>query len=100
MGGWGTGTLGARIDIAPACNGLRPDKALFSESSGFVVEVQPDKADAFEQLARATGAWCVRIGATTEEPALTVAVAGEQLLDCTLPDMKEAWTTSLPDALR
>jgi len=100
MGGWGTGTLGARIDIAPACNGLRPDKALFSESSGFVVEVQPDKADAFEQLARATGAWCIRIGATTEEPALAVTSGDEQLLRCTLPDMKEAWTTSLPDALR
>jgi phosphoribosylformylglycinamidine synthase len=67
---------------------------LFSESNTrFVVEVEPDKAAAFEVAF--DGVEVVRLGTVTQEPVLTIELAHEEIIKSDIATLKEAWQNPL-----
>ena len=75
----------------PYCCRRLPALLLFAESTTrFAVEVQPDKAGAFE--AALADVPLMKLGQTVKEPRLRIAGAsGEWVVWAQLADLKEAW---------
>ncbi len=96
LGGYAKGTLGAEVDLSALDSDMRPDKLLFSESGGFVVEVATNKEAEFEALLAGSPAAPVRLGTVTQSPALEVA----GMLHLGIREMAEAWTNGLARRLR
>ena len=99
MGGFAGGQLGVRIDVTDQMNGLRPDKALFSESGGFVLEAVEGKEQELEALFGGYGLELANIGTVSDTPALRID-AGPQSLSCPLEELKAAWTGGLQRVLK
>ncbi len=95
MGPYGRGDVGAQVDIEPVLNGLRPDRALFSESGGFLIALRAGTEEQFEEIVRARGIEPVRIGTTDEDPELEIMIIDENLIQVSIAAMAEVWTTSL-----
>ncbi|MEE9366879.1 MAG: phosphoribosylformylglycinamidine synthase subunit PurL [Dehalococcoidales bacterium] len=92
------GGLGASINLKEVPLGEpidRDDFILFSESnSRFIVEVSPDKKDAFEKELK--GAPFARIGQVTDEPKLEVCGRkGTTVVSISIDELKEAWQKPL-----
>ncbi|MFQ5810705.1 MAG: AIR synthase-related protein, partial [Armatimonadota bacterium] len=103
MGGYARGTCGAELDMqalsGAAEDGLRADKALFSESGGFVLEVAEDNLGRLDEVAGAHAATPVRIGTVTEARTLVVNGSDAPLISLPSGLLKEAWTRGLSEAL-
>ncbi|MFQ6131268.1 MAG: phosphoribosylformylglycinamidine synthase subunit PurL [Armatimonadota bacterium] len=99
MGGYAKGDCGAAVSLEAMANGVRADKALFSESGGFVLEVAAENLAEVRQIAAGRGTEVVEIGRVTEEPALKVLQDGKELVNCGLDDMKAAWTGGVASVL-
>ncbi|MFH0778691.1 MAG: phosphoribosylformylglycinamidine synthase subunit PurL [Candidatus Eisenbacteria bacterium] len=65
-------TLGVDVDAGSVAGPLRLDKALFSESPGFILELTEAKARDFVGLARERGVRPIPIGRVTEQSVLCV----------------------------
>ncbi|MCA9065168.1 MAG: phosphoribosylformylglycinamidine synthase, partial [Planctomycetaceae bacterium] len=92
------GGIGAQISVAsvPTGNsGLSDAAKLFSESNTrFVVEVQPQHADAFRQTMQ--GIAIGELGQTTTDANLTITSHdGSRLIHASLTELKEAWQSPL-----
>jgi phosphoribosylformylglycinamidine synthase II len=100
MGGYAGGRLGLRVDLDALQSELRDDKLLFSESSGFVMEVRPGELPRVHDIASRHGAAPVEIGRVAEEPTFSIERGGRSVINVALPAMKTAWTKGLAEALR
>ena len=92
------GGLGASIDLKEVPLGEpieRDDFILFSESnSRFIVEVAPDKKDAFEKAM--TGIIFAIIGQVEDEPTFEVSGRkGDHVVSISIGELKEAWQKPL-----
>jgi phosphoribosylformylglycinamidine synthase len=65
------GSIGIEADIAPLGN-LRPDILLFSETGGFVLEVQEEKSSAIMQRAEKCGVTPIPLGRTLPSSQLRI----------------------------
>ena len=82
------------LDLLPGAGDLRADAALFSETaSRLVVEVDPDRAEAFEE-AMGTTTWA-RIGRCVDGRKMVVKAAGRTLISLDLDTMRAAWKRPL-----
>jgi phosphoribosylformylglycinamidine synthase len=99
MGGYALGPHGADVDLDRLNSNLRPDKLLFSETGGFVLEVPPAKLADVERICRGYGVEPIVIGEVSAEPRLLITSAGQTLIHCSLDDMKQAWTRGLAEVL-
>lgn len=95
MGPFGRGDVGADVNIEPVLGGLRPDRALFSESGGFVVEVHAGSEERFEMLCAERGVDAVRIGATDEDPELEIECGDDDLIILSVKTMAAEWLNAL-----
>jgi phosphoribosylformylglycinamidine synthase len=86
VGGRGEGQLGMNIQMDSS---LRADTWLFSETGGFVVEVQD--AAAFEALCTEKQIQPIRLGEVTEAPSLKI----DTQLNLELSELKDIWLSSL-----
>jgi phosphoribosylformylglycinamidine synthase len=92
------GGLGAIIDLKKVPLGetvTRDDFILFSESnSRFLVEVQPENKDQFENIMK--GSPCAAIGRVTGSETVEVrGLKGNTIVNVSLADLKEAWQKPL-----
>ena len=91
------GGIGAElVNMDQLMEGDQEIVSLFSESpSRFLVEVQPEKADAFRNCLHDVP--CFRIGQTVEEARLRVVSSTRKhwLISAELNDLKEAWQKPL-----
>ena len=92
------GELGIEADLRglPATEDCgRNDTKLFSESnSRYIVEVQPEKFDAFAKLM--LNLPFGQIGKVTEENRLVIkSTAGAKVIDADINELKEAWQKPL-----
>jgi phosphoribosylformylglycinamidine synthase len=87
--------LGAEIEFGEAAGDLRPDKALFTESSGFVVEVRAGREAEFEATCTAQGVAPVRLGSVSAAPHIIVTMGGKVALHCSVADAAKAWREAL-----
>ena len=96
LGGGADGEIGAQVNLS--FSDLRADKALFSESSGFVFEAEDKNIDKLNSLFRFYKLNPVRIG-TTGGKNLTATKNGKRIINLSIPKMREAWTRGFAEAL-
>ncbi len=94
------GGCGAEIDSSLANSDLRNDKNLFSESSGFLLEVPQQYASQFEKTMKSYGIEPRYVGDTTARQRLVVYNGGRDIVNLHLDSMRQVWTKGLRDALR
>lgn len=104
MGGGAEGELGAEIDLKEyqeenSALNLRIDKLLFSESSGFVLEVPKKFANKVEEIFRNYKICAYRIGKVIKDKELRIK-AKELEIKVQLTCLKSSWLRGLPEAMR
>jgi phosphoribosylformylglycinamidine synthase subunit PurSL len=88
--------LGAKIDLRKVVAKLaRNDKILYSESqTRFVVSINPKNKSMFEDLLRKANVPFAQIGDVTNTPKFVVTgVDGNEIINQSLKELKEAWQT-------
>jgi len=87
------GELGMEIDLesVPSSDGLSDTRILYSESAGrFVVTVDPEKKEAFEQIF--AGMKIGRVGRTTESSLFCIGDAkGRRIIEEDVLELKDCW---------
>jgi phosphoribosylformylglycinamidine synthase len=99
LGGEADGVTGAEIDLDALKSGLRTDKLLFSESSGFVLEIPEGKAGDAAEICKKNGLELVKIGKTSGK-SLVLKNKAKTVADVPIKELKEAWTSGLPEAMK
>tara|TARA_Y100000310_G_scaffold185578_1_gene185654 strand:+ start:13850 stop:16201 length:2352 start_codon:yes stop_codon:yes gene_type:complete len=98
LGGNAMGIIGAKIDIS--FSDLRNDKTLFSETPGFVFEVEDNNISKVNSIFKKYDLETAELGKTTKDNSLKIKNKNQQLIDLSIEKLKEAWTTGFTDALR
>ena len=81
-------------------NGMRTDKLLFSESSGFVLEAKAGSEARLVELLKSYSLEPMQIGIVTGKRRIVMSRAGECLADLDLDEARNAWTAGLVEAMR
>ena len=93
--------FGFELDLDPAGDsGMRTDKLLFSESSGFVLEARPGKETRLLEILRSYNLEPIEIGTVTEKRRIVMRRAGETVADLDLDEARLAWTKGLAEAMK
>ncbi len=100
FGGYGRGRLGATLQLDALDGDLRTDKLLFSESSGFVLEVREGQEATFLDACGRHGMEPLRIGVTCGAPLLTARRGGEEVLSAHVEQMADRWSRGLAAVLQ
>ena len=98
LGGNADGKIGAEININ--FSNLRNDKILFSESPGFVFEVENKNANKVKSIFKKYDLIIHNLGKTTKNDSLKIINSNKKIIDLTIDKLKKAWTTGFADALR
>ncbi len=93
------GDIGVTIDCSALSPALRSDTLLFSETGGFVLEVDVAKRSKLDALAAKHGCSLLSIGETTAASRIVVERNGTSLIDADLHSLRLRWSTALPEAL-
>ncbi len=96
LGGDADGEVGAEINLG--FTNLRADKALFSETSGFVFEVEDEKIEKLKTLFKFYKINMVELG-KTKGKNLIITKNNKKIIDLPISKLKEAWTTGFVEAL-
>jgi phosphoribosylformylglycinamidine synthase len=91
--------VGMTIDVEPLGGSLRYDKKLFSESTGFVVEIAPLKLNAFLKLSEKRHVPCLRLGQVSSESVFVVRDGERCLMELPIIEMKARWDKGLEYSL-
>ena len=79
---------------------LRADKWLFSESSGFVMEVLAGHEEQVREIFARYGLELTELGEVTGEPRFHITIADEPVVDLPLGEIRAAWASSLAEVLK
>jgi phosphoribosylformylglycinamidine (FGAM) synthase-like enzyme len=80
--------------------GMRNDKLLFSESSGFVLEAKAGSEARLVDLLKSYNLEPMQIGIVTGKRRIVMSKAGESVADLDLDGARNAWTAGLVEAMR
>jgi len=98
LGGNADGKIGAEIKFNYPY--LRNDKLLFSESPGFVFEVEDKNVKKVQSIFNNYNLNIHNLGKTTNKSSLKIINSGKNIIDLSIEKMKKAWTTGFVEALR
>ncbi len=104
LGGNADGEIGAEISIN--FSNLRNDKILFSESPGFVFEVEEKNVDEVKKNFGKYNLNLIVLGKTGGKKLTIyrkiahIPPVNKKIIDLTIEEMKNAWTTGFVEALR
>ena len=96
LGGDADGTIGTEIDLG--FTDLRADKALFSETSGFVFEAEDKNIEKLKTLFRFYKINLMELGKTTGNK-ITITRKNKKIIDLQISELKEAWTRGFAEAV-
>jgi len=96
LGGDADGEIGAEISLD--FTSLRADKALFSETSGFVFEVEGKNIEKVKTLFKFYKVNLIELGKTSGKN-LAIAKNNKKIIDLPISKLKDAWTTGFAEAL-
>ncbi len=96
LGGDADGETGAEIDLG-FCE-LRADKALFSETPGFIFEVEEKNLERLKTLSKFYRINPIELG-KTKGKNLIIKNNSKKIIDLPIAKLKEAWTTGFVEAL-
>jgi len=94
------GDIGLSFDIAEVSAKLRPDQALFSQTGGFLIEVDAANAEKLMSLALKTQVPLTQIGNTTPQHQFIIRNGKKILLDEDLKLLSEIWEIGLQKAIK
>jgi len=92
--------LGAEIDISSVEEDLRADKKLFSESSGFIMEIERRALPKLEEIFSRYGIKLFLIGHLTHSRRLIIRDERATLIETDTAVLRRAWQEGLPNAMR
>ncbi|MDP6548438.1 MAG: AIR synthase-related protein, partial [Candidatus Woesearchaeota archaeon] len=98
LGGNADGKIGAEININ--FSNLRNDKILFSESPGFVFEVENKNANKVKSIFKKYDLIIHNLGKTTKNDSLIIKNKNNKIIKLKINAMKKFWTTGFVDALK
>ena len=96
LGGDADGEIGAEISLD--FTNLRADKALFSETPGFVFEVEDKNIDKLKTLFKFYKISLIELGKTRGNK-LIISKNNKKIVDLPILKLKDAWTTGFAEAL-
>jgi phosphoribosylformylglycinamidine synthase len=96
LGGDADGEIGAEIALDFA--DLRADKALFSETSGFVFEAEDKSLEKLKALFRFYKINLIELG-KTKGKNLVIAKNNKKIINLPIAKLKDAWTKGFVEAL-
>ena len=82
------GNCGIRVDLPSTSN---PIASLFSEEAGLVFEVSTRCLHHVLDSLKAAGVPCIRIGTTTADTSVRIAVNGNMVLEEPMQDLRDLW---------
>ena len=97
---FGGGDLGLNVDLFETGEGLEFHQKAFSETGGFVVEVSPEKAEAFKNLCQKNTLGFFELGKVTDHSSFVVSDGGEEKINQPLSTLQDAWLNSLAKELK
>ena len=97
LGGEADGKLGMEIDFSYPH--LRNDRILFSESPGFVIEVDGKNMKKAGSVFRKHKLIAHQLGKTSNNGKLTITNNNKRIIDLKIDEMRKAWTTGFVEAL-
>src|SRR3989338_560798 len=103
LGGEADGKIGAEIGISNMGNS-RADKLLFSESSGFLFEINKKNINKIKpvlkkyQLKENKDYFIV--GKTTNDDKLIINNENKKMINLKIADLRKAWTTGFIEAMK
>ncbi len=95
--------FGLDVDLGKAGDpGMRTDKIMFSESSGFVIEAKSgSEAEAkLAEIMKGYGLELMEIGSVTEARRIVMRRNSSKVVDLDLDEARKVWTTGLAEAMR
>lgn len=95
--------FGLDVDLGKAGDlGVRTDKIMFSESSGFVIEARAgsDAEAKLAEIMKGYGLDLMEIGFVTEARRIVMRRNGSKVVDLDLDEARKVWTTGLAEAMR
>ena len=98
LGGNADGKIGAEIKFNYPY--LRNDKILFSESPGFVFEVENKNVNGVKSIFKKHDLDIHNLGKTTNKNSLKIFNSNKKIIDLSIDGMRKSWTTGFADALR
>jgi phosphoribosylformylglycinamidine synthase len=98
IGGWGTGELGAEVELAPG-PGVGLEEMLFSEAGGFVLEIAGSERDAVLKICGRFGAEAEVIGRTVSEHTLVLKTGGKTIARLDGSEMRDAWLKPVQESI-
>lgn len=93
------GNLGVDVNLATLHSLLAPDRLLFSQTPGFVLEVAEENISAFEKLCASNSIRPQRIGTVNASGTLRIASGTSTILEESVAQLLDTWDRSLADAL-
>ncbi len=97
LGGEADGIIGAEINLD--FSHLRSDKTLFSESSGFVFEINKKDFSRVKEIFERYSLNAIEIGKTTTNKELVIRKSGNIVINLSLESIRKAWTTGFLRAI-
>lgn len=94
------GDIGINVDLSSLEGSLRSDTLLFSETGGYIIEVDPENQEAVEKIAGHIGVNLIPLGSTTTSPTLQINRGDEQLLSQELKTLQNEWSFGLEKAMK
>jgi phosphoribosylformylglycinamidine synthase len=98
LGGEADGAIGVKINLD--FSDLREDKALFSESSGFVFEVSKADTGKVSKIFKKYRINAMEIGKTTEDKRLVITKNNKKIIGLPIGKLRDAWATGFVEAVR
>ena len=98
LGGNADGKIGAEININ--FSDLRNDKILFSETPGFVFEVEDKNISKVKSIFKKYNLEIINLGKTTKNDSLVIFNKNKKIIELKINELKKAWTTGFIEALK
>ena len=94
------GKIGMSINLNGLESNLRTDTILFSQTSGFILEVSKKNLSVLEKIAAAENQILIPLGNTQEDPSLHIERNGSVIVHESIPNLLRVWKNSLKASLR
>jgi phosphoribosylformylglycinamidine synthase subunit PurL len=96
IGGSGEGKIGVEVDLNKIPNReLSADKKLFSETGGFLIEVEDRCEEEFMSVCKKNKISAYKIGKTVKKPAIIVSDSTKKIINLPLKKASDAWLNGL-----
>jgi len=98
LGGEADGRIGAEINLD--FSNLRADKILFSESSGFIFEVDERDINEVKDIFEKCNLKIIELGKTIGDDSLKISKNNKEMIKLKIDELRKAWTTGVVEAMK